>query len=96
MIKRRPCIRLLAALTTAVAAANLLSACADALDPNRRSLLSSELAAHQQYDRAVARYQNCVATNSAKATSCEWQRNLMEADGRLLASLDVAGQANDK
>jgi hypothetical protein len=96
MIKRAPCIRLLLTLTTAATAANLLSACAGTPDPNRRSLLSSELAVRQQYDRAFARYQNCVAENSARATACEWQRNLMEADRRLLASLDVAGQAKDK
>jgi len=89
-------MRLFLALTAAIAASNLLSACAETPDPNLRPLVSPELAARQQYDRAVARYQSCVANNSAKATTCEWQRNLMEADGRLLASLEVPGQSSDK
>jgi hypothetical protein len=90
-------MRLLPALTTAIAAANLLSACAETPDPNRRSLLTSEFVARQQYDRAVERYQSCVASNSARATVCEWQRNLMEADRRLLsASLEMAEQPSDR
>lgn len=83
---RKGDMRLFISMIAVLACASLLSACGETSDPNRRSLMSSEASARQQYERSVSRYQNCVAANSTRASPCEWQRNLMEADERLLSA----------
>lgn len=47
-------------------------------------------AARQDYDRAVADYQACLQSNPTNAASCDGQRQIMDADAQVLASVSRA------
>jgi hypothetical protein len=46
---------------------------------------SPGLAASDEYDRAVANYNNCLLEHTANVSACEEQRAIMNADGRGLS-----------
>jgi hypothetical protein len=72
----------------ALAAPNVLAACATNENQGSRDMLDAHAAALERYDRSAATYRQCVLVNETNPSACDWRRNLMEADQRqLYASL---------
>ena len=68
-----------------------LSACADKERMGSASSPSEEAAynagaARREYDRSVAEYRSCLATNASNASACDWQRRIMEANESALSA----------
>lgn len=79
--------------TMVVACTSVLSACsgttqqsASEFKTNVASIFDPQIAAQQNYDRALAEYQNCFAANPTNRNACEQQRQAMEAAVKVLAS----------
>jgi hypothetical protein len=66
----------------ALAIPNFLSACATTENQSARNVFEPQAAALERYDRSSATYRQCVLVNEKNPNTCEWQRNLMEADQR--------------
>jgi hypothetical protein len=83
-------VRLSLKVTRVVACAGVLAACSSAAPQQSASIIAgifdSKLAAQQNYERALADYQNCYAANPKNADACEHQRQVMEADVKLLTA----------
>ena len=47
--------------------------------------MSPQAAANLQYSRALTDYRNCLAAYRTNVKACEGQRNIMEADAKLLS-----------
>jgi hypothetical protein len=68
-----------------------LSACADKERMGSASSPSEEAAynagaARREYDRSVAEYRSCLATNASNASACDGQRRIMEANESALSA----------
>jgi hypothetical protein len=83
------------------ACASILSACSgapqqsandgfkknnDGFKKNIASIFDPQLAAQQNYDHALAEYQNCFAANPKNRDACEQQSQAMEAAVKVLAA----------
>jgi hypothetical protein len=90
-------------MTMAVICASILSACSGTtqqqsisanggLINNIANIFDPKLAAQQNYDRALADYQNCFAANPKNVDACEQQRQIMEADVKVLAATLDSGR----
>jgi hypothetical protein len=55
-------------------------------------IFNPQLATQQNYYRALADYQNCFAANPKNPEACEEQRQIMEADVRLLSATQETGR----
>ena len=55
---------------------------------------SPTLAARRDYEKAVANYQACLATNPSNPNACEGQRNIMNADAQVLSAPNISQQSN--
>jgi fructose-bisphosphate aldolase class 1 len=85
-----------------VAGASVLSACsgttqqqsASASDglKNIANIFDPRWAAQQNYNRALADYQNCYAANQTNVNACENQRQIMEADVKVLSAALGSGR----
>jgi len=64
---------------------SVLAACSS-INANQRALdmFDPQVSALYRYDRSAATYRTCISDNPSYPTACEWKRNIMEADQRLL------------
>jgi hypothetical protein len=93
-------VRSLSTVTIIAACASILSACSgptqqsasDGFKKNIASIFDPQLAARQNYDRALAEYQNCYAANPANRDACDQQRQMMEAAVKLLSATQDTGR----
>jgi hypothetical protein len=58
----------------------------DGLKKKIASIFDQRLAAQQNYDSALADYQNCFAANSKNADACDQQREALEAAVKILSA----------
>lgn len=74
--------------------ASILSGCSgttqqaanDGLSKSIANIFDPRIAAQQNYDRALAEYQNCFAANPRNVDACDQQRQAMEAAVKVLAA----------
>jgi hypothetical protein len=64
----------------------------DVFKKNIATIFDPELAARQNYDRALAEYQKCFAQNAPNRDACEQQRQEMDAAVRVLSATQDAGR----
>ena len=87
-------VRFLSTVAMSAACASILSACSgapqqsanDGFKKNIASIFDPQLAAQQNYDHALAEYQNCFAANPKNRDACEQQSQAMEAAVKVLAA----------
>jgi hypothetical protein len=56
--------------------------------------MSSQAAARQDYDRAVATYRTCLAANPSNPNACDGLRHIMDADAQVLSAPNVSAESN--
>jgi hypothetical protein len=89
-------VRLFLTVTMIVACTSILLACGGTAQQqssssddglkNITSIFDPELAAQRNYDRALTDFQNCIAENPNNVDACDGQRQIMEADVKVLAA----------
>jgi hypothetical protein len=52
--------------------------------------MSPQGAARQDYDRAVANYQTCLAANPSNPNACDGLRHIMDADAQILSAPNIS------
>ncbi len=93
-------MRSLSVVTMIATCASIVSACSDTpqqsaseeLKKNIAGIFDPQLAAQQNYYRALAEYQNCYSANPKNADACAEQRQIMEADIKLLSATPDTGR----
>jgi hypothetical protein len=50
------------------------------------AILNAQQAARRDYDKSIADYRNCLATDPPTAMVCDGQRRVMEANERVLSA----------
>jgi hypothetical protein len=84
---------------TVMASLLVLSGCAAHAPPEAEARLTNpliaaemnpQLAARQNYVKAVADYQSCVGANSLNPNACEELRHIMDEDAQILSDPNVS------
>jgi hypothetical protein len=71
----------------AVARPNPFAVLGNALQETAANMNNPQVApARRAYDQSVADYRNCLAVNPSNANACEGQRQIMEANQRVLSA----------
>jgi hypothetical protein len=85
-------VAMLAALLSAcqtdnseTASKNSLRQAAGILSPNQ-AILNAQEDARRDYDKSVTEYRTCLAANQSNARACEGQKNIMDANERVLSA----------
>jgi hypothetical protein len=84
-------VRSLSTITTIAACAGILAACSGATQ-QIAGIFDPRLAAQQNYEHALAEYQNCYAANQKNADACDQKRQEMESAVKVLSAALNSGR----